>query len=195
MRGRGEWPPGGEGQDRCNIVVTSVHFVTVSGYLEGSVSRNKDVLTQLSPSSRAILTHFTFLHFAASFAASFAPLCPCLTSRPGVWSSVLLTYSPPLDLRNFRYSDILGIISADRRVRLTRYIVEFKIIRRFRRCLLSQEREGAYLYSFISLGVTTNLEEDKSESRGRVTMNHHHYQYLLQSHAMMISFNIYTCRL
>ena len=84
MRGRGEWPPGGEGQDRCNIVVTSVHFVTVSGYLEGSVSRNKDVLTQLFPSSRAILTHFTFLHFAASFAASFAPLCPCLTSRPGV---------------------------------------------------------------------------------------------------------------
>ena len=55
--------------------------------------------------------------------------------------------------------------------------------------------KGAYLYSFISLGVTTNLEEDKSESRGRVTMNHHHYQYLLQSHAMMISFNIYTCRL
>ena len=65
---------GGEGQERCNIVMTSVHSVTVSGYLEGSVSRNKDVLTQLSPSSRAILTHFTFLHFAASFASFRSPL-------------------------------------------------------------------------------------------------------------------------
>ena len=107
----------------------------VSRHRGRGVSGNKDVLTQLYPSS-----HFTFLHFAASFASFRSPL-------PLSGLTLLLCYWPtllPSVLRNFRYSDILGIISAaDERVTVIRDIVEFKIIRRFRRCLLlSQEREG-----------------------------------------------------
>ena len=106
---------------------------------------------------------------------------PCLMSRthlaalPCYWPTLL-----PSVLRNFRYSDILGIISADEWVRANDshpgYCQEFKIIRR---CLLPQETllirgKGTNILVVSLASTAIDRPEDKSESWG-LTLDHHYY--------------------
>ena len=112
--------------DKCTLCDTVMTVSCVSRGRENNCStatrgRGVSQATRMSwpisvPSFQGILAHFTFLHFA-SFASFRSPLP--LSGRRFAHLAALVCYWPtllPSVLRNFRYSDILGIISASRRV-------------------------------------------------------------------------------